>query len=122
MGSLQSLGSWKPQQAPRMTRLASPHWQLEVSTVLQRCCDTASIASFTLSGLSSSWKWQRVVVVQVLVDVADFPVSYQYVVVSHDGQHSPEQGPEREVALPEGAADLSARQTSFHLTAWLGCH
>lgn len=31
MGSLQSLGSWKQQQAPRMTRLASPHWQLEVS-------------------------------------------------------------------------------------------
>lgn len=30
MGSLQSLGSWKPQQAPRMTRLASPYWQLEV--------------------------------------------------------------------------------------------
>lgn len=41
---------------------------------------------------------------QVLVDIADFPVSYQYAVVSRDGQHSPEQGPEREVVPPEGAS------------------
>jgi hypothetical protein len=49
---------------------------------------------------------------QVLVDIADFPVSYQYVVVSRDGQHSPEQGPEREVAPPEGASDLGAYGTA----------
>ena len=47
---------------------------------------------------------QTFVVMQVLVDIADFPVSYQYAVVSRDGQHSPEQGPEREVVPPEGAS------------------
>ncbi len=32
VGSLPSLGAWKQEQAPRMTRLAASHWQLEVLT------------------------------------------------------------------------------------------
>lgn len=54
---------------------------------------------------------------QVLVDIAEFPVSYQYVVVSRDGQHSPEQGPEREVSLPEGASDVGACNIFLYQTA-----
>lgn len=108
MGSLPLLGSWKPQQAPRMTRLASPHWQLEVSITLQQS-DSKSTFSFTLSEYLSAWKRQGVIVMQALVDIADFPVSYQYVVVSRDGQHIPEQGPEREAVLSAGASEFNAK-------------
>jgi Starch binding domain len=61
LGSL-SLGNWKAQQAPRMTRLALPHWQLEVSTLSQQqhrlvltatgvfTCSTVRIALFCYAG------------------------------------------------------------------------
>jgi len=31
LGTLPALGNWQPEQALRLTRLDSPHWQAEVS-------------------------------------------------------------------------------------------
>ena len=111
-GSLPSLGALQQADAPRMTRLEGPHWQLEVQT--RACHAGVAVPPCTSTMLSPGSPEQlcapasgpehddRPRTAQVPVTADAFPISYNYMVVNREGQASVEEGGPRTLQQPAG--------------------
>lgn len=110
LGSTGPLGSWEAKRAVTLTETATPQWEVKVSSAFRHtmkglfhfvllpfCCQCHSMYTYV------RLLWQLGCILQVVVDVEAFPVSYKYAIKTAEGCFELEDGPNRSATLEAGS-------------------